>query len=227
MEGAVPTAARELLPHSFFARRADVVARDLLGRVLVRTEADGGRTGGVIVETEAYRGEADPASHAFRGLTPRTAVMFGPPGFTYVYFTYGMHHCLNLVCERHGRAAAVLIRALAPFEGIARMRERRGDHPDHRLASGPGSLAKALGLTREHSGLALGPATVSVIAGRPRRFGRPVVAGPRIGIRAGLDRDWRFHLAGHPSVSGPRRQSAVDTPRRASLVSAPRVRAPR
>lgn len=153
--------------------------------------------------------------------------MFGPAGVTYVYLSYGVHHCLNLVCEREGCAAAVLIRALEPLEGLAAMRARRGEVPEHRLASGPGSLARALGLGLAHGGLSLDRGPLGVLAGRPRHGGRPVACGPRIGIRAGLDRDWRFWLAGHPSVSGPRGQSAVDTSRRPSLVSAPRVRAPR
>lgn len=218
---------RDHLPRAFFARRADVVARALLGRVLVVHAPAGERVAGRIVETEAYRGALDPASHAYRGVTPRNAVMFGPPGFTYVYFTYGMHHCLNLVCEREGTAAAVLIRALAPLAGLEAMRERRGEMPDHRLARGPGCVARALGLTREHSGLDLRLGPVAVLAVAADREGRRVSAGERIGIRHGREYAWRFWLAGHPSVSGPRGQSGVDTPRRASLVSAPRARAPR
>lgn len=215
------------LPSAFFARRADRVARALLGRVLVHEDPRLGRITGRIVETEAYRGVLDPASHAYRGRTKRSAVMFGPPGFTYVYFTYGMHHCLNLVCEREGRAAAVLIRAVEPLEGVEGMRARRGDRATGDLARGPGCVAAAFGLTREHDGLDLADGPVGVLLARPVRGRRLVASGPRVGIRVGLDRAWRFWLAGHPSVSGPRRQSAVDTLRRASLVSAPRARAPR
>lgn len=204
-----------------------MVARALLGHVLVVEEPGGGSLAGRIVETEAYRGRRDPASHAYRGVTPRNAVMFGPPGFTYVYFTYGMHHCLNLVCEHEGTAAAVLIRALAPLEGLERMRERRGAMPDDRLARGPGCVALALGLTRQHSGLDLAVGPITVLAERPRRERRRILAGERIGIRHGREWPWRMWLAGHPAVSGPRGQSGVDTPRRASLVSAPRARAPR
>lgn len=223
MQESIP----ERLPREFFARRADVVARALLGRVLVVLEPSGERLAGRIVETEAYRGAHDPASHAFRGRTPRNAVMFGPPGFTYVYFTYGMHHCLNLVCEREGLAAAVLIRALEPLEGLARMRTRRGAIEPQRLARGPGCVASALGLTREHSGLDLARASIAVLADPAVRGGHRLAAGERIGIRLGRERPWRFWLAGHAAVSGPRAQSGVDTPRRASLVSAPRARAPR
>ncbi len=181
-----------------------VVARALLGRVL---ECDLGRerVAGRIVEVEAYRGESDPASHAFRGETPRTRVMFGPAGHAYVYFTYGMHHCLNIVCGRTGTAAAVLVRALEPLEGLALARERRGIRETERLMRGPGCVAKALGLTREHSGLDLVHGPLRVTAAAPVRTGRRVVAGVRVGIRVGLDRRWRFWLEGHPCVSGPGR----------------------
>ncbi len=181
------------------------MARALLGRLLVHDGASGQRVAGRIVETEAYRGSLDPASHAYRGRTPRTEVMFGPAGFTYVYFTYGMHHCLNLVCERGGVAAAVLLRALEPVEGIDLMRSRRGIEHRESLARGPGCLTAALGLTREHDGLDLSSGPVAVLAARAERGGRATLSGPRIGIRAGLDRSWRFWLEGHPSVSGKKR----------------------
>jgi DNA-3-methyladenine glycosylase len=179
------------------------VARALLGRLLVHDGA-GGRVAGRIVEVEAYGDGRDPASHARHGRTARNAAMFGPPGHAYVYFTYGMHHCLNVVAGGEGRAAAVLVRALAPVLGLGLMRARRGGAPDHRLARGPGCVAKALGLDRSHDGLDLtrGPLWVS---DAPREgVGVAVVAGPRVGIRAGLDRRWRFAFAGHPAVSAPR-----------------------
>ena len=181
-----------------------VVARALLGRVL---ECDLGREriAGRIVEVEAYRGARDPASHAYRGPTPRNRVMFGPAGHTYVYFTYGMHHCLNVVCGKEGVAAAVLIRALEPLAGFDLVRERRGAVEDARLMRGPGCVAQALGLAREHSGLDLVSGPLRVTRDGPRRGGRRVLAGPRIGIRQGLDRDWRFWLEGHLCVSGSRR----------------------
>ncbi len=191
------------LPRAFYARPAPTVARALLGCVLVH-DSPQGRQAGRIVEVEAYRGARDPASHAFRGITPRTRIMFGPPGHAYVYFTYGMHHCVNLVCEPAGTAAAVLIRALEPLQGLEAMRARRGVQEDARLARGPGCVTQAIGLDRSHDGLDLTRATLFV-ADQPRvRAGRRVVSGPRIGIRAGLERQWRFWLADHPCVTAPR-----------------------
>ncbi len=190
------------LARRWYARPVLEVARGLLGRVLVRETAEG-VSAGRILEVEAYRGADDPASHAYRGLTRRTEVMFGPPGFAYVYFTYGMHFCFNVVVEPAGRAAAVLIRALEPVAGAALMSRRRGpDVPWSRLARGPACVAVALALGRGENGLDLtrGPLWVSNLA--PRRGGRRIVAGSRIGIRVGVERPWRFLLEGHPLVSG-------------------------
>jgi len=180
-----------------------MVARALLGRLLVH-DAPGGMRAGRIVEVEAYRGARDPASHAFRGRTPRNAVMFGPPGHVYVYFTYGMHHCMNLVCGPPGVPEAVLIRALEPLHGLGAMARARGTRDRDRLARGPGCVARALGLDRRHDGLDLSHGPVWVARGPAQREGRRVARGPRIGIREGRGRPWRFHLAGHPCVSGPR-----------------------
>lgn len=180
-----------------------MVARALLGRVLV-CDAGGARVAGRIVEVEAYRGARDPASHAFRGETPRNRPMFGPPGRAYVYFTYGMHHCLNVVCAREGVAAAVLVRALEPLEGLDAARARRGVAEPARLMRGPGCVARALGLSRAHDGADLVAGPLRVSAAPPRRGGRRVASGPRVGIRAGLEHAWRFWLEGHPCVSGPR-----------------------
>jgi len=177
-----------------------VVARALLGRVLV-CELARTRIAGRIVEVEAYRGRHDPASHAFRGRTGRNAVMFGPPARAYVYFTYGMHHCLNLVCEPRGTAAAVLVRALEPLAGEALLRRRRGVRERERLLRGPGCVAQGLGLSREHDGLPLGRGGLWVAAGAPRRGRRRVRSGPRIGIRRARGRPWRYWLDGHPCVS--------------------------
>ncbi|HEY2955957.1 MAG TPA: DNA-3-methyladenine glycosylase [Candidatus Eisenbacteria bacterium] len=191
------------LPRRFYQRPVVAVARAVLGRLLVQ-DAPGGRVSGRIVEVEAYGDGGDPASHARFGRTARNASMFGPGGHAYVYFTYGMHHCLNLVTGAAGRASAVLVRALEPVEGVEIMRRRRGPLPVPRLARGPGCVAQALGLTRAHDGLDLtrGPLWIS---DRPaRRAGLPIARGPRVGIRAGLERAWRFRLAGHPCVSGPR-----------------------
>lgn len=189
-----------------------VVARALLGRVL---ECDVGpeRVAGRIVEVEAYRGARDPASHAFRGETPRNRVMFGPPGRAYVYFTYGMHHCLNVVCGRDGVAAAVLVRALEPLAGLELARARRGVHEAARLMRGPGCVARALGLTREHDGTDLVTGPLRVTAAPARRLGHRVANGPRVGIRVGLEHPWRFWLEGHPCVSGPRARPVRRTTR--------------
>ncbi|TMQ67571.1 MAG: DNA-3-methyladenine glycosylase [Candidatus Eisenbacteria bacterium] len=189
------------LPRSFYARPALAVARAVLGRRLVH-ESPQGRAAGLIVEVEAYRGADDPASHAYRGPTPRNATMFGPAGHLYVYFTYGMHHCLNLVTGRPGVAAAVLVRALEPLEGADLMRRRRGADEWRRLARGPACVAQALGLSRQHDGLDLTRGPVWIAARAPERRGLPTGCSGRIGVRVGLDRAWRFFLVGHPCVSG-------------------------
>lgn len=179
------------------------MARALLGRVLVHDSASG-RVAGRIVEVEAYRGGSDPASHAFRGITPRNRIMFGEPGHAYVYFTYGMHHCLNVVCESLGRPAAVLIRALEPLHGLEVMRQRRAGVADVRLARGPGCVTRALGLDLAHNGLDLTRSALFIADLPVERAGRRIAAGPRIGIRSGLEKRWRFWLEGHPCVSPPR-----------------------
>ena len=186
------------LPRSFYDRSPLVVARAVLGRLLVH-DGPGGRVAGRIVEAEAYRGSDDPASHAWRGLTPRNAAMFGPPGHAYVYFTYGMHHCLNLVTEPRGRASAVLVRALEPVEGLPLMRRRRGVREETRLARGPGNVARALGLTRAHDGLDLTRRPLWVSDLPPRALGPPGRA-----LRTGRD-------------PGGRRASVALPPRRAPV----------
>lgn len=204
VSAADPGRAIHPLPRAFYHRSPRVVARDLLGRVLIRDTADG-RVAGRIVEVEAYDGANDPASHAFRGETARNRVMFGPPGHAYVYFTYGMHHCMNVVTGPAGRASAVLIRALEPVEGLDLMRRRRRGVADERLARGPGCVAQALALTRADDGLDLTVGPLWIADGAPDRCGRRVVRTPRIGIRVAADFPWRYVLAGHPCVSGPRR----------------------
>ncbi|MCB1182079.1 DNA-3-methyladenine glycosylase [bacterium] len=185
----------------FFARAAPDVARDLLGAVLRVRAADGRATAGRIVEVEAYGGRDDPASHAHRGPTPRSAVMFGPPGVVYVYLIYGMHHCLNLVTGPAGEAGAVLVRAVEPLEGQALMARRRDlDAHRHRprdLAAGPGRLCQAFGIDLAWNGLPVddggpdegdGPRLGIVPAAAP-----PTCAtGPRIGITRAADRPLRF-----------------------------------
>ncbi|MGQ9522648.1 MAG: DNA-3-methyladenine glycosylase [Anaerolineae bacterium] len=192
------------LPRDFFARDTLQVARNLLGQVLVRV-LDGQRLSGRIVEVEAYIGEDDLASHARFGRTERNAAMYGPPGCAYVYQIYGLHHCLNIVTEREGFPAAVLIRALEPLEGLETMRARRGGVPDHLLTSGPARLCQALAIDRalDQADLCTSDAMLFVEDGAPIPDDA-VMAGPRIGVRG--DRQartvpWRFYVAGNPYVS--------------------------
>jgi DNA-3-methyladenine glycosylase len=178
--------------------------------VLVHDDPRAGRLAGLIVETEAYGGADDPASHAHAGPTPRSRVMFGRPGVAYVYFTYGMHHCFNVVCGPEGRAAAVLVRALEPVLGVEAMRRRRAGAEPPRLARGPGSLARALGLDRSHDGTDLTRGALWIADLAPRRGGRRVGRGPRVGISRAAAWPWRYWLVGSAAVSaGPKR---VDTP---------------
>jgi DNA-3-methyladenine glycosylase len=171
------------------------VARDLVGWTLL---VDG--VGGVLVETEAYAPD-DPASHAFGGRTPRNAVMFGPPGHLYVYRSYGIHWCANVVCGAEGVGAAVLLRALEPVAGVEEMQRRRGLEDPRLLAAGPGRLTQALGLAGEHDGADLtGPPFVL----RPPDGPRDVTASPRVGITRAVDLPWRYSLAGSSFVSRPR-----------------------
>lgn len=193
------------LPRDFFDRPTLQVVRDLLGQVLVRL-LDGERLSGRIVEVEAYIGEDDLASHARFGRTERNAAMYGPPGCAYVYQIYGLHHCLNIVTEREGFPAAVLIRALEPLEGREGMRARRGGVPDHLLTSGPARLCQAMGIGRslDKADLCAPDAVLFVEAGASVPD-EAVATGPRVGVRG--DRrartaPWRFYVAGNPYVSG-------------------------
>jgi len=187
------------LPVAFFMRPAEVVAADLLGTVLV-SSVGGQRTSGRIVETEAYLGYDDPASHGFRHRrNARNEALFGPPGTWYVYLSYGMHWCANLVCQEEGMASAVLLRALEPLAGLEVMRERRGDVPDRQLCSGPGKLCQALGISRELDGQPMRRSTVRARAGHLADLRK--IATPRIGITKAVDWPLRFHLAGSPWTS--------------------------
>lgn len=194
------------LARTFLERDPLQVAPDLLGQVLERSGADGVVRSGRIVEVEAYRGGEDPASHAFGGPTPRTRVMFGPAGYLYVYRSYGIHWCANVVCGHPGTAAAVLIRALEPLTGIASMYAARpAARRDRDLASGPGKLCAALGITGEDGGLDLcGDATSPVRLVHGPTPTEPIRRGPRIGVGAATEFPWRFWIEGNPHVSGHR-----------------------
>jgi DNA-3-methyladenine glycosylase len=178
----------------FFARSVHEVAPELVGAELY---VDG--VGGVIVEVEAYDHE-DPAAHGYRGRTDRNASMFGQPGCAYVYRSYGVHWCLNFVCEQEGIASAVLVRALEPLAGLDLMQTRRGIDNPHLLCSGPGRLCQALGVTREHDGLPLDAPPFEL---RPGAREAALVTGPRIGISKAAERPWRYGLAGTPFLSRP------------------------
>jgi DNA-3-methyladenine glycosylase len=180
------------LAQEFFARSVHEVAPELVGATLL---VDG--AGGTIVEVEAYDGD-DPASHGFGGETPRNRSMFGPPGHAYVYRSYGIHWCLNLVCAEPARAEAVLVRALEPTRGLDALRERRGGVPDRLLCAGPGRLCQALGLTGAHDGLPLDAPPFELHAAPP---GVEVVRGPRIGLTRAVEEPWRYGLAGSRFLS--------------------------
>ena len=191
------------LPVRFFARPAEVVAAELIGTVMV-SRIGGAVTAGRIVETEAYLGVIDPASHGFAGRrTVHNASIFGAPGLWYVYRSYGMHWCANLVAAAEGEAAAVLVRALEPVDGLDVMRERRGAVPDRQLCSGPGKLCRALGITRDLDGLTMQGSNVVVVRGaRPGR----VAATRRIGITRAEEWPLRFVEAGSRWLSRPWRE---------------------
>ena len=182
------------LRRDLFAADVHRIAEELIGATLL---VDG--VGGILVELEIYD-QSDPASHSYRGLTARNASMFGPPGYAYVYRSYGIHWCLNFVCEAAGSASAVLIRAIEPTEGLAAMRRRRGLPEARDLCSGPGKLCEALGVTHKHNGLPLDRPPFELRA----RVGKPdVVAGPRIGISKAAELPWRYGLKGSKFLSKP------------------------
>src|SRR5262245_26730229 len=192
------------LPRSFYNRPTLDVARDLIGKVLVHNRR-GRVTSGAIVEVEAYIGESDPACHAAPGPTARNAPLYGPPGLAYVYLNYGIHYLLNAVTESEGHPAAVLLRAIAPTEGLGVMRRRRevaAGTAVEGLGRGPGNLARALGVTLRHNRSDLVESALT-IEDHGLRLG-PIAWGPRIGIRVGVDRPWRCWVADHPAVSSPR-----------------------
>jgi DNA-3-methyladenine glycosylase len=183
-----------LLRRRFFSRSVHAVAPELIGATLL---FDG--VGGTIVEVEAYH-HTDPAAHSFRGRTARNAVMFGPAGYAYVYRSYGIHWCLNFVCERTGSASAVLIRALEPVEGVGTMRRRRMVSDERLLCSGPGRLCQALGITGAQNGLALDQAPFELHASTGEV---EIAIGPRIGITKAADAPWRYGCKGSVFLSKP------------------------
>ena len=183
-----------LLRRKFFARSVHEVAPDLIGTTLLLKGV-----GGIIVEVEAYH-HTDPAAHSFNGRTERNAIMFGLPGYAYVYRSYGIHWCVNFVCEKEGSASAVLIRAIQPTFGIGEMRLRRGIEDERLLCSGPGKLCQALGITHAHNGLALDAPPISI---RARTEAPDVVAGIRIGITKAIELPWRYGLRGSKFLSKP------------------------
>jgi DNA-3-methyladenine glycosylase len=197
------------LARAFFARASTAVAPDLLGHVLVRRLANGTALRARIVETEAYDRD-DPASHAFRGMTARNAVMFGQAGHLYVYFTYGMHHCMNVVTERVGHGSAVLLRAAEPLEGLEAMGRSRGTDRVRDLCRGPARLAQAFGVDRSFDGVDLVRGNEVWIERGPPIDPTDILTGPRVGIRVGVDRPWRFWLD-EPWVSASR--SPASAPR--------------
>jgi DNA-3-methyladenine glycosylase len=180
------------LRRAFFDRSVHEVAPELIGATLL---VDG--IGGMIVEVEAYH-HTDPAAHSYIGCTPRNAVMFGPAGYAYVYRSYGIHWCLNFVCEEEGSASAVLVRALEPTQGLAPMRRRRGLDGERALCSGPGKLCEALGVTIKHNGLALDRPPFEL---RAREAAPEIATGPRIGITKAVAEPWRYGLKGSRFLS--------------------------
>jgi DNA-3-methyladenine glycosylase len=186
--------ARPRLRRSFFDRSVHDVAPELIGATLL---VDG--IGGTIVEVEAYH-HTDPAAHSYIGRTERNAVMFGRPGYAYVYRSYGLHWCLNFVCEEEGSASAVLVRALEPMQGLTAMRRRRGLREERTLCSGPGKLCQALGVSHKHNGLPLDHTPFEL---RARGEIAGIVTGARIGITKAADKPWRYGLKGSKFLSKP------------------------
>lgn len=197
-----PTTTADLLQRRFLDRPSVEVAPDLLGCVLEH-DAPEGLVAVMLTEVEAYSGETDPASHAYRGRTPRNAVMYGPAGYAYVYFTYGMHFCVNVVCMPAGTASAILLRAGKVIAGEQLARTRRPSSSDRDLARGPARLCQALAIDRNLNGADL------CAVGSPLRLRaalrsdekNPILSGPRVGVREGAEVPWRFWLGGEPTVS--------------------------
>ena len=188
------------LGREFYERYTVDVARDLLGKLLVRRIEDELLVG-KIVEVEAYRGRDDPASHAWRGMTPRNRIMFQGGGYAYIYFSYGNHWMFNVTTEPEGSPGAVLIRAIEPLQGIELMRRNRGVEDLRLLTSGPGRLTKALLIDKSLNGVDLTTSTEIFIAQGDREEKFEIAATPRIGVSGGKRRKWRFHIKENPYVS--------------------------
>lgn len=186
-----------MLPESFFNQKVEELANALLGCELVH-ETKEGTTSGIIVETESYH-ETDEASHSYNGQTKRTQVMFGPPGHAYIYFTYGMHYCFNIVAEEEGIGAGVLIRALEPTKGIELMKKRRNQDNIHNLCNGPAKLVQALAISKADYGKALYEGNLYLT--QPKVKDIKIAFGPRIGISKAQEKPWRFWIENNPFVS--------------------------
>lgn len=190
----------EILPRAFYARNTLSVARELLGKFLVRRVKEGVMIG-KMVEVEAYRGPDDPASHAYRGETPRNKLMFGRAGIAYIYLIYGNHYCFNVTTEKKGIPGAVLVRALEPIKGIEIMQRNRGTKNPLNLTNGPGKLSKAMNITKEQNGLDLTKGgELSVYDPGGKEFPE-IVSTKRVGVKAGIDKPWRFYLKNNRFVS--------------------------
>jgi len=191
---------RKILTRSFYSRSPIIVAKELIGKSLVRILENGQKLEGIIVETEAYGGSRDPASHAYRGITPRNEVMFGEAGHAYVYFTYGFHNCLNFVTGKKGIATAVLIRAIEPTKGIEIISKFRETAIPKQIASGPGKLCQALAIDRSLNGtdITKNNSPIYVLNQCKQMW---VKSSPRIGISEGRERKWRFFAEGNENVS--------------------------
>ena len=193
-EKRIESASGRALTRQFFARSVHKVAPDLIGATLLVNGV-----GGIIVEVEAYH-HTDPAAHSFNGPTPRNLVMFGPPGFLYVYRSYGIHWCMNFVCEKESSASAVMVRAIEPTFGVAAMRRRRGVHDERNLCSGSGKVCEALGVSDKLNGKALDQSPIEIFA----RTSKPeIVTGIRIGITKAVELPWRYGLKGSKFMSKP------------------------
>jgi len=192
--------SKSVLPRSFYTRDTLTVARELLAKHLVRCVGDAELVG-MIVEVEAYRGSDDPASHAYKGVTPRNRLMFGEGGFAYVYFTYGKHHCLNVTTEKQGVAGAVLIRAIEPINGMETMQKNRGTKRVHDLTNGPGKLTEAIDITKQQNGLDLTKGEELFIRKTQVEKDFETVSAQRAGIRVGVEKLWRFYVKNNSFVS--------------------------